>query len=167
MRTRRHQPHSPGTRRPALVLVATAAALVALGVAAETPAATTPTVKAARNAGLNRTIVVTGAGRTLYRRTGEHSGHVLCSGSCTSVWPPLTVASTAHLVRGPGVTGTLSKFRRPDGRWQVTLRGVPLYRYAPDTAAGQAKGQGLGGIWFVLPASTALAAPPPPSTPGY
>jgi predicted lipoprotein with Yx(FWY)xxD motif len=73
---------------------------------------------------------------------------------CTRAWPPLTVASAGTvLVRGAGITGTLAKFRRPDGRWQVTLRGYPLYRFAGDHRAGDAHGQGAEHMWFVVPAT--------------
>ena len=33
---------------------------------------------------------------------------------------------------------------------QVTYNGLALYRYAPDTKAGDAKGQGAGGLWYVM-----------------
>ena len=35
---------------------------------------------------------------------------------------------------------------------QVTFYGHPLYTYASDTAAGQATGQGSGGVWFLVDA---------------
>ena len=37
-----------------------------------------------------------------------------------------------------------------------TLAGKPLYRYAPDKAAGDTNGQGTGGIWFVVGADGKL-----------
>jgi predicted lipoprotein with Yx(FWY)xxD motif len=46
------------------------------------------------------------------------------------------------------VTGELAVITRSDGVKQVTYKGSPLYRYAADTAPGDAKGQGVGGVWF-------------------
>lgn len=105
-----------------------------------------------RDYGMSRAIVVSGASKALYRRSGESRTRVLCTGTCTTKWRPLTVAtSTTRLVRGPGVNGTLSKFRRADGRWQVTLRGYPLYTYSPDHSRGDVRGRGQGpGVWSTL-----------------
>ncbi len=36
-----------------------------------------------------------------------------------------------------------------DGATQVTYNGHPLYYFAGDSAAGDANGQGLNGVWFV------------------
>lgn len=155
--------------RSTRIAALTAAALVAAWAATAAPVgAIAPTVRAAHNVTLNRTIVVSATGRSLYHRIGEHTGHVLCGTVCSRVWPPLTVASAStRLARGAGVTGVLGKFRRPDGRWQVTLRGLPLYRFAGDHAAGQAHGQGVAGIWFAVSAWTGSSAPPQSPPPAY
>jgi predicted lipoprotein with Yx(FWY)xxD motif len=155
--------------RRRLVAALTVGALVAAGAASVAPVgALAPTVRAAHNAMLNRTIVVSATGRSLYHRVGERTGHVLCGSACTRVWLPLTVASaSARVVRGAGVSGVLGKFRRPDGRWQVTLRGLPLYRFAGDHAPGQVHGQGAGRIWFAVSAGTMSSQPPASSPPGY
>lgn len=155
--------------RPTRIAALTAGVLVVGWVVSAAPlGAVAPTVRAAHNATLNRAIVVSAAGRSLYHRIGDRAGHVLCGSVCSHVWPPLTVpsASTA-LVRGAGVTGALGKFRRPDGRWQVTLRGLPLYRFSGDHAPGQVHGQGVGRIWFAVSAGMASSKPPPSSVPGY
>ena len=39
---------------------------------------------------------------------------------------------------------------RSDGSKQVTLAGLPLYLFASDTKAGEAKGQAVGGVWWVV-----------------
>ena len=39
--------------------------------------------------------------------------------------------------------------KRSDGRWQLTLGGWLLYRYAGDLQPGQWKGQGVSGKWWV------------------
>lgn len=141
----------PRRRSWTLSVVAVVGTLGVLGGGVATSSAVAYTVKVGHDYGLNRTIVVSGSGRAVYHRTGERPGHVLCSGLCTQKWSPLTVpSSTTPLARGPGVRGILGKFRRPDGRWQVTLRGLPLYLYSPDHSPGDARGQGEDGVWWTL-----------------
>ncbi len=42
-----------------------------------------------------------------------------------------------------------------DGTQQLAYNGHLLYLFVGDKAAGDANGQGLGGIWYVLSASGA------------
>jgi predicted lipoprotein with Yx(FWY)xxD motif len=58
----------------------------------------------------------------------------------------------------------LGTVARSDGTLQVTYKGMPLYRYTGDTKTGDANGQGVGGIWFVVPASATAAATTTPTT---
>ncbi len=95
------------------------------------------------------------SGMTLYINTKEADGTIACTGGCAAAWPPLTGAATA----GSGATGTLGTITRPDGSVQVTYNGAPLYYYAADTAAGNATGQGVGGIWFIASPSGAGSSP--------
>ena len=60
-------------------------------------------------------------------------GKIRCTGQCARVWPPLVVESrSAVRVRLPGVPGRFGVVRRPDGRLQVTFRGLALYAYHDD-----------------------------------
>jgi predicted lipoprotein with Yx(FWY)xxD motif len=60
-------------------------------------------------------------------------GKVRCTGTCARVWPPLLVRSrTAVPSRLAGVRGVFGVVRRPDGKLQVTHRGLPLYAYHDD-----------------------------------
>lgn len=123
---------------------------------APAPAATTPTTTAARatvataSSSLG-TIFVDSAGKTLYtfdRDTGPTSA---CTGQCAATWPPLVLPSgTTSPVAGPGVS-LLTTSPRPDDstKLQVVWDGKPLYTYAADTAAGDVKGEGVGGVWHV------------------
>jgi hypothetical protein len=43
---------------------------------------------------------------------------------------------------------------------QVTYRGYPLYRFAADKLAGQVKGQGYGGKWYLINPAGALVKHP-------
>jgi predicted lipoprotein with Yx(FWY)xxD motif len=48
--------------------------------------------------------------------------------------------------------GVLATITRDDGSSQLTYNGMPLYRFARDTAPGQTTGQGItafGGTWTV------------------
>ena len=102
--------------------------------------------------------VLTGpTGMTLYYFTTDSSGSTSCTGQCAVVWPPLVVPTGSTQALPSGASGSLATIKRPDGTTQVTYKGHPLYYYQGDTAAGQDKGQGVDGTWFVL--STSAAAP--------
>jgi predicted lipoprotein with Yx(FWY)xxD motif len=138
---------------------AIATGLVALAASAAIAggATTKPTVKAVQNATVGKKIVVDAKkGMTLYYLTGDTKAKK-CSGSpCTGFWPPLTVKSLhTKVVKGKGINGKLTVFKRPDGKFQVALRGKPLYHFYLDSAKGSAKGEGLqtfGGTWHAMPA---------------
>jgi predicted lipoprotein with Yx(FWY)xxD motif len=129
-----------------------------------------PTLSAVSNSTLHKSVVVEAHGRTVYMLSPETSRHLLCrSRACFAIWPPVTVRSrSVRLTAGHGVQGHLSLLRRSDGRLQVTLRGMPLYRYSGDNARDQVNGEGIksfGGTWHaVRAAQTAAPAPMPPTT---
>jgi predicted lipoprotein with Yx(FWY)xxD motif len=56
-------------------------------------------------------------------------GKIRCTGACARAWPPLYAKGTVPK-RVPGINGTFGTIRRPDGRRQVTFRGLPVYTYA-------------------------------------
>lgn len=115
------------------------------------------TVKSTNNATLG-TIVVSAGGRTLYHNTKEKKGSIKCTGYCLKVWPPLLVSKTAKLKAGAGIKASkLGKVKRPDGHYQVTYYGEPLYRYSGDSTPGTVNGEGIGGIWFAIKTNGALA----------
>jgi predicted lipoprotein with Yx(FWY)xxD motif len=132
--------------------------------ASSTTMAGPPTVKAASNPKLGATILVNSAGLTLYTLAKDSPGHSTCTGSCASIWPPLTLSSSqGSPVAGPGVSG-LGTLTRPDGTVQVTYQGMPLYTYTGDHAPGDANGEGVGGVWHVVKVSAGSAASAPTST---
>jgi predicted lipoprotein with Yx(FWY)xxD motif len=129
-------------------------------------------ISSAPNATLGKQVVLNAQGRTLYALHPETTRHLLCkSRACFKFWPPVTVASsTTKLKAGSGVQGRLGILRRAGGLLQVTLRGMPLYRFANDHAKGQANGEGIkgfGGTWHAVSASSKPPAPtaPMPSPP--
>ncbi len=161
-------------RPSGLLMTVMAATLVFAGSLAAMALATgnTATVSSASNSTLSEQIVVDTQGRTLYALSPETTHHLLCKSSeCLKFWPPLTVRSSkTKLLAGPGVHGHLAILRRSNGVLQVTLGGLPLYRYSGDQAKGEANGQSIhsfGGAWHVLSAtgSTSPATPAKPTTP--
>jgi predicted lipoprotein with Yx(FWY)xxD motif len=126
------------------------------------------TVSSASNSKLGERIVVNAQGRTLYALSPETAGHLLCkSTECLKFWPPLTVSSRkVKLKAGPGVHGKLGLLRRGK-TLQVTLRGMPLYRFAGDSAKSQTNGEGLksfGGTWHAVTAAASSGKGPTTTT---
>lgn len=75
---------------------------------------------------------------------GDGDGDSDCNGDCETNWPPV-IASAADTP-----TGLFDIITRDDGSTlQWTFKGLPLYHYVSDTAAGDTNGEGLGNVWFV------------------
>ncbi len=131
--------------------VTTAAAVTTVApAAATTTTAAKATVATASNTALG-TILVDSAGKTLYVFDRDTGGASSCTGNCAVTWPALVLPSgTTTPVAGSGVNG-LGVVARPDdaSKMQVTLGGKPLYTFSGDTAAGDTKGDGVGGTWHV------------------
>ncbi len=170
----RQQQIAPARRRPrrrTIIQLGLTAVALALGAAfaAIALASSSATVSSASSATLGERVLVNAKGRTLYVLTPETARHLLCTSSeCLKFWPPLTVPSRGtKLVRGAGVHGRLAILQRKNGTLQVTLNGLPLYRFAEDHASGEVNGQnfkGFGGVWHVLGVSGAPSAAAPTST---
>jgi len=110
------------------------------------------------------TVLTNTQGFTLYMFAPDTGTASKCNGSCAQIWPPVTSPVTA----GPGITGTLGTIMRADGATQATYDGHPLYTYAGDTQPGQAKGNGIKGVWHeVTPGSAAAASSPGTGGNGY
>jgi predicted lipoprotein with Yx(FWY)xxD motif len=183
-RVSRQTARSPKRGRASGLLVSAAFATVALIASFATMAlassAAAPTVGSATNAKFTEKIVVDAHGRTLYALSPETTRHLLCKSSqCLKFWPPLTVRSRkTKLTTGSSVHGHLGILRRSNGTLQVTLGGLPLYRYSGDSAKGMANGEHIhsfGGTWHVVSAATSAApakaetktptgSTPPPTT---
>ena len=102
-------------------------------------------------------VLVNTKGRTLYVFMKDQHRHVTCTGSCASFWPPLKWKSSAKpKAGGAAKSALLGSDKNPAGGKVVTYNKWPLYTYAGDSAAGQAKGWNLnvnGGKWYVISAS--------------
>jgi predicted lipoprotein with Yx(FWY)xxD motif len=97
---------------------------------------------------LHKTVLTNTKGLTLYTLTGETNGRFICTGACLKAWPPLLLAAAAT-PKGPVKLGTI---KRPEGKIQVTYRGMPVYTFSGDGAKGQANGEGLRdvGVWHAV-----------------
>ncbi|MGI5163320.1 hypothetical protein ACQEU3_03085 [Spirillospora sp. CA-253888] len=128
--------------------------------AAPAPPAAPTALRAVPTGTLGR-IVIDSAGRTLYRfdRDSARPPTATCAGACARMWPPVVWREG---LRATGVDpAQVGRVRRPDGTWQVTVAGWPMYRYAGDGAPGDTTGQGMGGAWSAVTPTGARARPAP------
>jgi predicted lipoprotein with Yx(FWY)xxD motif len=133
----------------------TAAAVTATAAAATTTtaASTGALVRTADNPTLGK-IVVDRAGFTVYTWDKDTTSTSSCTGGCSGTWPPVLVPDgTPTPIPAEGVTATLASSPRPDSGNQLTWDGKPLYHYSADTAPGDTKGDGVGGVWHAAKAS--------------
>ncbi|CAG2154135.1 hypothetical protein LMG31506_04993 [Cupriavidus yeoncheonensis] len=84
-------------------------------------------------------------GLTLYTfdRDAKDSGKSACNGPCANNWPPLMAAP------GTNASGSYTIITRDDGGKQWAYRGMPLYRFAKDTKAGDRAGDNFNNVWHV------------------
>ena len=117
------------------------------------------------------TALVDGAGRTVYLFEADNGTSSTCYGQCAQIWAPVPAGGPTSGGAQAALVGTTT---RTDGSSQVTYNGHPLYYFANDKAAGDARGQGInrfGGGWYVVdPAgdkidSDAPAPAPAPAAP--
>ncbi|GAA2151212.1 hypothetical protein [Actinomadura napierensis] len=116
--------------------------------ASPAPSAAPTTLEVASVTKLGK-VVTDGQGRTLYRFDNDTAkpSASRCAGACAKAWPPVWATTSATRVNGVEQT-LVGKVQRPDGKWQVTLNGWPLYRYAKDQSPGDVTGQGVGKKWY-------------------
>jgi predicted lipoprotein with Yx(FWY)xxD motif len=88
-------------------------------------------------------VLVDAKGDALYSPEQEANGMILCKGSCTSIWVPLTLSAGAKPTGAGEVNTMLRTVHRPDGGVQVTFRGKPLYTFVEDTSPGMVTGNGF------------------------
>jgi predicted lipoprotein with Yx(FWY)xxD motif len=125
------------------------------------------TLKSENVKALGATVLADNHAHTLYRLKPETTHHLLCASSaCLAAWPPLTVSSKSTQVKLPtGVHGTVGFLKRGK-RFQVTLKGLPLYRFSGDSGARQGNGQDIhtfGGVWKSMPVTKSSAKTKPPA----
>jgi predicted lipoprotein with Yx(FWY)xxD motif len=152
-------------RRTPLTILLCTAIPIALLAAFAAPATAGPSTKRVAkqelNTTLGKTILTTTKGHTLYSLSAETNGRFICTGACTSTWRPLVVPAAAKPT-GPVRLGTIE---RPNGKTQVTFKGLPLYSFAGDSKAGDVNGEGIKDVGTWHAAVTAKAAPQPEPQP--
>jgi predicted lipoprotein with Yx(FWY)xxD motif len=77
----------------------------------------------------------------------KKNGPPTCTGSCASVWAPVTGVPKA----GPADTfpGSFGLVTGAGGKKQITYDGYPLYTYVGAPVLST-KGNGIGGVWHVI-----------------
>ncbi|HEY2398176.1 MAG TPA: hypothetical protein VGH78_04205 [Solirubrobacteraceae bacterium] len=174
---RRRAPRPGHAISTAAGAVGLAAALAASFVAAAL-AVGTVTIGSQQSSKLGERVVVNAQGHTLYALSGETRARQFCTSSeCLRFWPPVRASSkSAHLKAAHDVQGQLRVLTRRGAIVQVTLRGMPLYRFSGDRARGEVNGEGIvgpgGHVWHAVTAASAAHAPAattpaaaPPATP--
>jgi predicted lipoprotein with Yx(FWY)xxD motif len=84
-------------------------------------------------------------GMTLYTFAKDTTGVSNCSGKCIQNWPSFTAQSA-----NGALPANISVITRSDGTVQYAWKGMPLYYYIKDKDAGDAYGDGVGGVWSVV-----------------
>jgi predicted lipoprotein with Yx(FWY)xxD motif len=163
--TRFSDPMPYPVRIPILVLASVLALAALLGASTASAGQTSKTVaKKAENAALGETILTNLNGRTLYSLSAEKNGRFICiSAGCRATWRPLVVPQGTK-PKGPVSLGTRT---RPDGRIQVTYKGLPLYSFNGDVKPGDANGEGLKdvGTWHAAKVAGLSSQPQPEPQP--
>jgi len=131
----------------ALAIAAIALSLGGIGLA--TASSRTKHVVATRfAASLERKVLTTTKGLSLYSLSIERHGKLACTQTCLYTWHPLLIGAGAKPL-GPVKLGTIK--RSDGGGTQVTYHGMPLYTFSGDSAPGQTNGNGVTdvGHWHV------------------
>jgi len=98
---------------------------------------------------LHKTVLTDTKGLTLYILVGEGHGKFICTtAECLTAWPPLLVRP-GTTPKGPVKLGTV---KNPEGKTQVTYKGMPVYTFEGDSKKGEANGEGLKdvGVWHAV-----------------
>ncbi len=137
---------------PTVAAAATTVATVAPAATSATTmtVTTTATVMMSKNAKLGD-ILTDDKGMTLYLYTKDTKNTSNCYDKCAANWPPLLTAGAPQAGSGADAA-LLGTTTRKDGTMQVTYGGWPVYYWIKDKQPGDATGQDVGGVWFVLDA---------------
>jgi predicted lipoprotein with Yx(FWY)xxD motif len=106
-------------------------------------------VSAAQDAKLG-SILVDGAGRTLYALMRDTPTVSTCYDQCAATWPPFVSGASSVSAETGIAASQIGTITRQDGAKQVVYNGWPLYYFSGDKAAGEVNGQGFGRVWFVV-----------------
>lgn len=121
------------------------------------PPAAEASVKLRTDAALG-VVLTDKSNRTLYSFANDVNGENNCSGGCAALWPVFYAGDnlTQSLLASGLNLSDFATVTTAGGVKQTTYKGWPLYYYAPlaggtntAEAAGENKGEGIGGIWHV------------------
>lgn len=104
------------------------------------------TVKIAKKDGVG-TFLTDAKGMTLYTFKNDMPGMSHCEGACVENWP-IYFAERVDAKEGVAAKD-FATITRADGKKQTTYKGMPLYYYHDDKAAGDTHGQGKRDVWYV------------------
>lgn len=109
------------------------------------------------------TILIEASGRTLYLFTPDVPDQSNCAGGCARTWQPIATVE-APTADGSAIAALLGTITRADRYTQVTYDSQPFYYFARDVAPGDATGQNVNEVWFVLSPSSQAILPELPAT---
>jgi predicted lipoprotein with Yx(FWY)xxD motif len=126
------------------ILFATAAVMAFAVVAYAAPMTTTQPMGTAK-------VLADSKGMVLYTFDKDTKGAAAaaCTGTCPTTWPPFIPAAADKADGDWTIINGLDK----DGKTAVkqwAYKGLPVYYYSKDAKAGDATGDGVGGIWHVV-----------------
>jgi len=82
---------------------------------------------------------------TVYVYDPDVPGLSNCAGNCARAWPPVVLLPQEQVAAPFGFTV------RGDGSRQILFQNHPIYNYIGDQKAGDIIGDGIGGIWHIIP----------------
>ncbi|MBD8553283.1 hypothetical protein IFT84_01965 [Rhizobium sp. CFBP 8762] len=83
-------------------------------------------------------------GMTLYTFDKDMKGKSACAADCMKKWPPFMAGSMAK------PSGDWSVVKSTAGTDMWAYKGKPVYTFAMDKKPGDAKGEGMGGVWHMV-----------------
>lgn len=113
----------------------TATILAATAAAAEAPVMTGDSAKGE--------VLTDANGMTLYIFDNDTASTSNCYDKCAQNWPPLAASADA------AAAGDFGIVERTDGTKQWAYKGMPLYLWVKDGAAGDITGDGINGVWHI------------------
>jgi predicted lipoprotein with Yx(FWY)xxD motif len=158
---------SPRTITMAALFVASTAMLGTAVLPTVGGATASPTtIKVTQNSSWGPTLSLKN-GDTLYRLSADSMNKSNCNSACAKVWPPVLLAKGQTKAVGVGVSG-LGSIAHAGGTKQVTLDGIPLYRFVGDKSPGQVTGNitDTWGKWFSINPASPRTAPKKKSSGG-
>ena len=95
-------------------------------------------------ASLAASMLTAANGMTLYTFDNDKGGQSACYDQCAVNWPPYLVMG------GEKMDKDWTEVDRKDGTKQWAYDGKPVYFFKGDAAAGDAKGDGVKGVWHIV-----------------